>query len=275
MPDDISDIRAFYDKNVEQEHGRLERHPIERDITWRYLDTYLPPTGKILDIGAGTGSYAIPLAKRGYSVTAVDLSPALMEACEKRVRNTVLEDKLTCLVADARDLSKVTDADFDAVLLMGPLYHLILEEDRRTAVKEAFTRMKLGGIIFSTFISRYGIWGDVMRKLPHYIEYQNDLNSVLETGQDTDFPAWESSFRAYFATVSETIPLHEQNGFKTLTVAGVEPAGIAADENYKSLTDTQRKLWLDLLFNISTEKSIVGASCHLLYIGEKVRDKIS
>jgi hypothetical protein len=54
MPDDISDIRAFYNKNVDQEQGRLECYPIERDITWRYLDTYLPSTRNILDIGACT-----------------------------------------------------------------------------------------------------------------------------------------------------------------------------------------------------------------------------
>jgi S-adenosylmethionine-dependent methyltransferase len=269
VPDDISDIRAFYDKNVEKEHGRLERHPIERDVTWRYLDTYLPPAGKILDIGAGTGAYTIPLAKRGYSVTAADLSTALIDACEKRVREAALENKVTCIVADARDLSKVTEADFDAVLLMGPLYHLILEEDRKIAVKEAFNRLKPGGIIFSSFISRYGIWGDVMKNLPNYIEKQEDLKFVLERGRDAELPAWEASFRAYFATVSETIPLHEQQGFKTLVVAGVEPAGIAADETYQGLTDMHRKLWLDLLFNISKEESIVGASCHLLYIGRK------
>lgn len=267
MPDDISDIRDYYSMNVEQENGRLERHPIEFDITWRFLEMYLPSTGRILDIGAGTGAYAIPLAKRGYSVTAVDLSPVLIEACKERVRTTSLENKITCLVADARDLSIVTDTDFDAVILMGPLYHLILEEDRRTAIREAFKKMKTGGIIFSSFISRYGIWGDVMNKLPHYIEFQDDVKSVLEKGQDTELPAWGSTFRAYFAKVSETVPLHEKEGFKTLAIAGVEPGG--SDESYKSLTKTQRKLWLDLLFTISTEQSIIGASNHLLYVGEK------
>lgn len=270
MHDDISDIKVFYDKNVEKEDGRLERHQIERDITWRYLDAYLPSTGKILDIGAGTGSYAIPLAQKGYSITAVDLSSSLIEACQNKVLEAGLEDKITCLVADARDLSGVTDSDFDAVLLMGPLYHLIYEEDRKLAVKEAFTKMKAGGIIFSSFISRFGIWGDVMRKLPGHIEYQDNVKSVLENGQDASFPPeWGDVFRAYFATVSETIQLHEQEGFKTLVLAGVEPGGIAADESYKTLTETQKKLWLDLLFSISTEKSSIGASCHLLYIGRK------
>jgi len=104
MTDDISHIRAFYDENVEQEQGRLERHPIEHDVTWRYLDAYLPPRGKILDIGAATGAYSIPLAKRGYSVTAVDLSPALIKECRKRVREAKVGDKVK--IVETKPMSK-------------------------------------------------------------------------------------------------------------------------------------------------------------------------
>jgi S-adenosylmethionine-dependent methyltransferase len=58
VPDDVKDIQVFYDRAVEEENGRLERHQLERDITWRYLDKYLPPRGKILEVGAGTGAYS-------------------------------------------------------------------------------------------------------------------------------------------------------------------------------------------------------------------------
>jgi S-adenosylmethionine-dependent methyltransferase len=269
MPDDISDIQAFYDNNVMKEHGRLERHPVERDVTMRYLDKYLPPEGKILDVGAGSGAYSIPLAKRGYTVTATDFSPALVQECRKWVRNEKLKDRVTCLVADARDLSEVPN-DFDAVLLMGPLYHLVIEEDRKTAVKEAFNKLKPGGIIFSSFISRYGIWGDLMYKFPAHIEPKYGLQAILTSGQQgMAIKEWGGNFRAYYTTVSEITPLHEQLGFKTIALAGVEPAGITADEAYKKLTEDQRKGWLDLLFGISSEPSMVGASGHMLYVGKK------
>jgi S-adenosylmethionine-dependent methyltransferase len=94
MADYISDIRAYYDKYPE--YDRLERHQMERDVTWRYLDKYLPPRGKILEIGAATGAYTILLAKRGYSVVAVDLSPRLLEICRKRVTEEGLQKKVTC-----------------------------------------------------------------------------------------------------------------------------------------------------------------------------------
>ena len=270
MIDDVSDIRSYYDDASESELIRLERHQLERDITWLYLEEYLPPTGKILDIGAGAGAYAIPLAKRGYSVVAVDISHKLLEVCQKRVIEEGLERKVTLLVADARDLSDVTSSAFDAVLLMGPLYHLVLEEDRKTALREVFHRLKPGGVIFSSFISRYGVMGDVMKNISQWIEKQTEVRSIMERGREPDDIAREG-FRGYFTKVSEIAPLHEWIGFKTLVVAGVEPAISADDESYNKLEGTRRKLWLDLLYEISTEESILAASRHLLYIGVKPR----
>ena len=48
MSDDVSDIVEYYNSSLESEHSRLERHQLEHDLTWRYLDQYLPPQGSIL-----------------------------------------------------------------------------------------------------------------------------------------------------------------------------------------------------------------------------------
>jgi len=63
--------------------------------------------------------------------------------------------------------------------------------------------------------------------------------------------------------------LHEAIGFETITVVGVEPAISADNESYNKLQGKQRELWLDLLKEIGAERSIIGASRHLLYIGRK------
>jgi len=271
--DDVSDIQSYYDGAVEREDGRLERHQLERDLTWRYLEKYLPSTGTVLDIGAGTGAYTLELARRGYDVTAVDISSNLIELCKQRTSDEGLEKNVRFLVADARDLSAIKDDTFDAVLLMGPLYHLVLEEDRKTALREAYNRLKPGGVIFSSYISRYGIWGDVMKNIPESIEDQVAVRSVLDSGRDPE-GTHAYDFRAYFAKVSEVAPLHEEVGFKTLVVVGVEPAISADDESYNRLEGTMRKLWLDLMYEISTEESIIAASRHLLYIGVRPEEKL-
>jgi S-adenosylmethionine-dependent methyltransferase len=268
MIDDVSDIAEWYSSNLEGEHSRLERHQLEYDLSWRYLDQYLPSQGAILEVGAATGRYTLELAKRGYMLTAVDLSAALIEQCRKNLVDEGLASRVQLVVADARDLGAVTEKQFDAVLLMGPLYHLVVEADRKIAVKEASDRLRAGGIIFSSFISRFGIMGDLIKNVPGWIEDQAEMRSLLERGQRPDgYP--RGGFRGYFAQASEIAPLHEAMGFETLVVAGVEPAISADDESYNKLLGKQRQLWLDLLYEMSTEKSIIGASRHLFYIGKK------
>ncbi len=268
MLDDVSDIAAYYNNNLHGEHDRLVRHQLEYDLTWRYLDEYLPPKGKILEVGAATGRYTLELARRGYQVTAVDLSPVELDICRENLAAGGLEKQATLVVADARDLSEVAGQDFDAALLMGPLYHLVEEADRKLALKEVHDRLRVGGVLFSAFISRYGILGDLIRKVPDWIEYRADVESLFARGRGDD-QAPPGSFRGYFATVGEIAPLHEGVGFETLKLAGVEPAISSDDESYNRLEGDRRKLWLDLLYEVSTEPTILAASRHLLYIGSK------
>jgi len=49
---------------------------------------------------------------------------------------------------------------------MGPLYHLVLQEDRELVLNKVFKFLKPGGVIFSAWISRFGIFGDNMKKCP-------------------------------------------------------------------------------------------------------------
>ena len=69
--------------------------------------------------------------------------------------------------------------------------------------------------------------------------------------------------------LDEIAPLHETVGFRTLKIAGVEPAISADDESYNTLEGKQRDLWLDLLFEVSAEKSMLASSRHILYVGQK------
>lgn len=268
MIDDISDIAEFYNNDPAAEHHRLERHQLEFDITRRYLKKYLPPQGTILEIGAATGKYTLELARQGYDITALDISDKLIDKCRDLLHTEGLEQKVKFMVSDARDLGLVTKNDFDAVLMMGPLYHLVYENDRALALREAYARLKKDGLIFSTFISRYGIFGELLKKVPQWIEHSSEVISVLENGRDpADYP--KGSFRGYFAKISELAPLHEEVGFKTIVVAGVEPGISAQDEIYNSLEGKRRELWLDLFFETSAEPSTAGASRHLIYIGKK------
>jgi hypothetical protein len=110
-----------------------------------------------------------------------------------------------------------------------------------------------------------------MKNDPGWIEDQRNARWLVERGRRPDnYPP--GGFRGYFARASEIAPLHEAIGFETLALVGVDPAISADDESYNRLEGRQRQLWLDLLYEISAEGSILGASRHLLYIGIKLRE---
>lgn len=267
MEDDLQQIRDYYDKEVLGEESRLANHPLERDITRKHLETHLPSTGRVLEIGAATGAYTVWLAERGYDVTAVELSENQMNRCRERLQEHGLEKKVRCRVADARDLSSVSESEFDAVLMMGPFYHLRQEADRNQALHEAVGCLKRGGVFVSSWISRFGIMGIVMRCTPEWIEMKTEVRALMDLGYELEIP--KGKFCGYFARVDEVAPFHEAADLQTLLMAGVEPAVSGYDESYKSLEGVQRRLWFDLLFELSSEPSMVASSPHLLYVGRR------
>lgn len=266
--DNVSDIIDFYNQNLESEGNRLQRHQLERDLTWRYLKRYLPAQGSIIEVGAATGVYTVELARQGYAVTAVDMSAVLLQECRRRLVENGLDQQVRIILGDARSLDHVEQREFDAAMLMGPLYHLVSESDRKKALGEVYVRLKKGGVVFSTFISRFGVLGDLLKKMPDWIFDHAEVRSFLEAGKRPD-DAPAGGFRGYFTRMEEIAPLHEAIGFQTIHIAGVEPAISADDESYNQLEGKNRELWLNLFEEISSQESIIGASRHLLYIGKK------
>src|SRR5258708_16812085 len=109
------------------------------------------------------------------------------------------------------------------------LYHLVFEEDRRQAVRQAADRLRSGGLLFSTHLSRLGILGDLMRRMPEWIERGQEVRFLLDRGRPPDdLP--RGGLRGYFARGSEIRPLSEALGIHTVVLAGGEPAISADDE---------------------------------------------
>jgi SAM-dependent methyltransferase len=268
MSDDVSDIRDYYATQIEREEERLNRHQLERDLTRRYLSQHLPASGRILEIGAATGAYTQWLAEQGYRVTAVDLTPAMLAYNRQRTEAAGLLERVSFVEADVRELPTLAGEPFDAVLMMGPLYHLIERQDRALALRQACAKLVNGGVLATTWISRFGIFGDLMKQMPGWIEKQKDVRSVIERGRDPeDYP--RGAFRGYFARVDEIIPEHEAQGLQTIRLAGVEPCISADDESYNRLEGIHRQLWQDLLFEFSQNPQLTASSRHILYIGRK------
>ncbi|MGA9347428.1 MAG: class I SAM-dependent methyltransferase, partial [Anaerolineae bacterium] len=129
-------IRTLYDQQPEREWERLERHRTEFALTLRALAEHLPPPpARVLDCGGGPGRYAIELARRGYDVTLFDLSTECLRLAQEKAAQAGVT-LAGYEQGTATDLSRFPDDAFDALLLMGPLYHLLEEKDRQQALAE-------------------------------------------------------------------------------------------------------------------------------------------
>ena len=121
---------------------------VEYLTTMRYIEKYLRPGMRILEIGAATGRYSHHLAQQGYPVDAVELVEHNIEIFKQ---NTKPGENITITQGNAKDLRGFRDNTYDITLLLGPMYHLFTEEEKLQALSEATRVTKKGGIVFSAY----------------------------------------------------------------------------------------------------------------------------
>lgn len=132
------------------EEGRLltKHGQVEYLTTMRYIEKYLRPGMRILEIGAATGRYSHALAQRGYTVDAVEL---VQHNIDIFIRKTQPGECVTIRQGNATDLHFLGDETYDITLLLGPMYHLFDTAQQTKALSEALRVTKKGGILFAAY----------------------------------------------------------------------------------------------------------------------------
>ncbi|VAW41953.1 hypothetical protein MNBD_CHLOROFLEXI01-1381 [hydrothermal vent metagenome] len=218
-------------------------------------------------MGGGPGRYAIALTQRNYDVTLLDLSQSnLILAGKKAVEANV---QLSGSVhGSALDLSAFADESFDAVLMFGPLYHLLSETERLQAVEEGMRVLKRNGRFFATFITRFAAFRSAAAEDPAWlIDNRAYAEHLLATGIHD---RGKGFVNAYFAHPSEIKPFMESAGLQTLNLIGCEGVVSLVEEKVNQLVGADFDLWVDFNYHMGQEPFLYGAAEHLLYVGEKV-----
>jgi ubiquinone/menaquinone biosynthesis C-methylase UbiE len=137
------------EKRLDSRHGRVEfttsMHYIHQCLH-ELEEEGQPAKLRILDIGAGTGRYSVPLSQEGYDVTAVELVKHNLGRLRQKDSN------VKAYQGNALRLKRFADDSFDLTLLFGPMYHLHSEEDKLTALLEAKRVTRPGGRILVAYI---------------------------------------------------------------------------------------------------------------------------
>ena len=214
--------------------------------------------------------YAVPLAKLGYEVHLVDPYPAHVEEAAQSA--THADTRLaSARLGDARQLA-AADASVDAVLLLGPLYHLVEPSDRATALAEAYRVLRPGGVVFAAGISRFASTYDGIRSgavADPYFESLAEAALVDGVHRNLDPVAHPNFFTlAYFHRPAELREELAAAGFGAIELVAIEGPGSYQSE--LDLTErAQREAVLRAIERVEREPSLLGASSHLMVIGTR------
>ena len=272
-----NDVRAYYASSGEREWTRLQNPDdgaVEFAVTCEALTTHLPPNARVLDIGGGPGRYTIWLAQRGHHVTLADLCPEMLSIARTKIGQAGVDSIVEEVVeADARDLSHWADNSFDAVLSLGPFYHLPDPNDRNLAVYELRRVLRVGGPAFVALIPRYAFLRRTLATADErrHLGQPDFVKRVLEEGVFiNDVPG---RFTGGYGVIPEDVsPFFEQHGFTTLALLAAEGIAVNSQTALSELAESDPTVYqaiLDVIIRTSGDSSILGMSTHLLYVGRR------
>jgi ubiquinone/menaquinone biosynthesis C-methylase UbiE len=229
-----------------------------------------PPPAVVLDVGGAAGAYAFPLAEHGYTVHLID--PVELHLEQARACSAQSKVALASISAgDARKLDLPSEIA-DALLLFGPLYHLIEPADRLIALREAHRVLKPQGMLFAAAISRFASLIDGLT-LGYFQDpaFREIVSADLTSGQHRNpinHPGYFTT--AYFHRPEELAREVDLAGFRAKRILAVEGPVWAATRLRESWADpVQRSRLLEFLADIESEPSIVGASAHFLAVAHR------
>ena len=250
-------VNRIYDLFQEENrltHSRAAR--VEFLTTVEYIEKYLRPGARILDLGAGTGAYSLYFAQKGYEIDAVELA-------DNNVR--IFQEKLTpelpvrLVQGNALDLSRYPSGSFDVVLCFGPLYHLHDPKDRDRCIREALRVCKPEGVLFFAFINHDAVFLSELSWRPDYFDTGDYDHETLRL---EDFPF-------VFHTVPECREMLKKNGVHILHEVASDGVSELMEDRINAMTETGYRQYLRYHFYTCEKPEMLGRSNHLLFVGRR------
>lgn len=274
MGDDQASVRDYYERSGEREWGRLEQADdgaVEFALHTRFLARWLPPGGRVLDLGGGPGRYTVWLAQRGHRVVLGDLSPTLLALARRHIAAAGVEHAVEAVCElDATDLATLDDGSFDAVVALGPFYHLPRLADRQRAAQEAWRVLRPGGVLFAAVMPRYP------RLLATVFEqgaaaFPGIVRRLLDDGLYDD--ARPGRFTGgYMVRPQEVAPFFAAQGFDAVALLASQGILGLVQEEAAALRlrdPTAYAQLLDLAEETADDPTMLGLALHLLYVGRR------
>jgi ubiquinone/menaquinone biosynthesis C-methylase UbiE len=265
------EIEAHYLQGGESERLSNEWGELEQLRTQAILARHLPSApAVILDVGGGAGAYAFPLAKQGYEVHLIE--PVELHLEQARSYAEASGVTLASITqGDARQLD-FPASSADAVLLLGPLYHLVERSDRLQALLEARRVLRPRSVLFAASISRFASLIDgLSRGFFQDADFRKIVEADLTHGlhsNPTNHPEYFTT--AYFHRPEEFAAEVSGAGFGDIQMLAIEGPAWSTTLFREAWNDAvQRQRFLEFLSLIEGEPSIQGASAHVMAVASR------
>lgn len=257
-------IEKFYKEScIEDERLTKDKmHKIEFITTTNYIEKYLKPGDRILEIGAGTGAYSLYYANKGYKVDAIELSKSNVEVFKSKITKDL---DVNVIQGNAVDLSVYKDNTFDITLCLGPLYHLFKEEETTSAIKEAIRVTKPGGKIYLAFILfdlTMLTWGF---KEKNVYENYGENKQISENFKPNNAEELIFNMR-YFEDIKKLI---KSFNLKTINYVATDGIGRVIKDEINQMNEEEYNLYIKYHLSICEREDLIGYSGHILAILEK------
>ena len=249
----LSNIEKHYNKHPE-DLRLLRRHGmVEFATTMHHLHRFLRPGFRLLDIGAGTGRYSSALMAEGYDVKAVELVKRNIDVFLKR------EPSADVVQGDARNMPFIPTASADITLLLGPLYHLIGDEEKLKALAEAKRVTKPGGLIFVAYLmNEYSILS--------YCFDEDRIGGLMERGAvDNNYHIQADADELYdYVRLDDIDRLDREAGLKRVTIFSPDGPSDYMRTRLNQMSDETFARFIDYQIQVSERPDLMGAGSHVV-----------
>ena len=242
---------------------------VEFITTVEVLDRYIPQDARILDVAAGTGIYTFYYAEKGHDVFAADITPKHIDIIQDKMKAHSKPLKLQSAVNDATDLSMFNQGQYDVVLCLGPIYHLLDQGDRKKCISECLRVLKSGGILAIAYVNKHYIFPHIVTRDKRFLKESIMKRVVLDscTSASDEDCYWTD---AYYSTPEEIEQLLEEFEVERIDHVATDGLSPLLRDTVDSMNDEEYRVWIDYHMMTCREKSIMGISNHGLLICRKL-----
>ncbi|UCH69634.1 MAG: class I SAM-dependent methyltransferase [Candidatus Bathyarchaeota archaeon] len=267
-------VEKYYSELGLKEWRRLTKdpyHQMEFNTTLHFLKKYLPKKGLILDAGGGPGRYTIELARLGYNVILLDLTPKLLAIGERQIKKAKVQEKVKDIIQGSiDDLSMFENNRFDAVICLGgALSHIVNKRKREKAINEIVRVAKENNPIFISVIGRLAVLVGGLVRFPEELEINGLYQKICSTG---DYDGSLGFAPCHFYLPEELEDSLRNRNVKILEMVGLEGlATFHSRETNKLFKQYPKawKNWREIHLKTCAHPTAVGISEHFMIICRK------